>query len=882
MSLRPGTRVGAYEVVSLLGAGGMGEVYRARDTKLNRDVALKVLPSDVAGHPDRLARLRREAQTLAALNHPHIAAIYGLEDADSSYALVLEFVEGETLADRIARARVPLSDALSMAQQIADAVEAAHEKGILHRDLKPANINVTAGGRVKVLDFGLAKALSVAETPGTTMTALQTGTGIVMGTPAYMSPEQARGEEVGRQSDIWSFGVVFYELLTGVSPFHRKSTAETLAHVLSAQPDVSQLPPSTPHTIRRLLQRCLERDPKRRLQHIGDARIEIEDAVAGQVPVESPVRVAGTRAVTWVAMAVMLLVTIGIAAWALSNGSAPRTPVTPTRVSLPFLDRPAGYAFGVSRIAISPDGSTVAYSGNDRLWIRRLDQKDAVSVGAGLNPFFSADGSSLGFFFDGRLVRMPSAGGVPTLIARHAGRPQGASWSDDGTIVFATTEGLYRVSADGGEPLLLKAPDRSRDELQYAWPEFLPGATSVMFTIVLEGAEPRTQLATLNLASRQVRVAWSGGSFARRASNGHFVFASGTTLRAIAFDPDLQQASTPATIPDIEVSYAADNGAADFALSATGTLVFIEPVVAGARSLEWIDRMGRHEPVALSPGNYIYPRISPDGTRVALDVGGRGQRDIWILELGRLALSRLSDGPTEDMLAAWSSDGKRVFFSSNRNGNFDIYSQPADGAAAARVEFAGPGDQIAETLTPDGSRLFVQENFGESTLLFDFSKPDSPQRLFDDRFDQRLFQVSPDGKWLAFESNESGGAFEIMVRSFPDLSGHRVQISNGGGRYPKWGTNGSNELYYVAADGGMMAVSITLAPQLTVGRSRKLFDFQKPPDGRTGMTYDISPVDGRFLTTTNVPTGGNSTNVSVIFNWEQPPSRLPSPAERRK
>jgi serine/threonine-protein kinase len=403
-----------------------------------------------------------------------------------------------------------------------------------------------------------------------------------------------------------------------------------------------------------------------------------------------------------------------------------------------------------------------------------------------------------------------------------------------------------------------------------------------MFTIVLEGAEPRTQLATLDLASRQVRVVWSGGSFARRASDGHFVFASGTTLRAIAFDPDLQQASNPATIPDIEVSYAADNGAADFALSETGTLVFIEPVVAGARSLEWIDRMGRREPVALSPGSYIYPRISPDGTRVALDVGGRGQRDIWILDLGRLALSRLSDGPTEDMLATWSPDGKRVFFSSNRNGNFDIYSQPADGATAARVELAGPGDQVAETLTPDGSRLFVQENFGESMLLFDLTKPESRQRLFDDRFDQRLFQVSPDGKWVAFESNESGGAFEIMLRSFPDLSGRRAQISNGGGRYPKWGPRGSNELYYVAADGGMMAVSMTLSPQLTVGVSRKLFDFQKPPDGRSGMTYDISPVDGRFLTTTNVPTDGGSTNVSVILNWEEPPSQLSSAAERRK
>ena len=623
MTMRPGFRIGAYEVLSLLGAGGMGEVYRARDTKLNRDVALKVLPSHVAGDADRLARFRREAQTLAALNHPHIAAIYGIEDDGGSSALVLELVEGETLADRIARGRVSQGEALSMARQIAEALEAAHDKGILHRDLKPANISLTANGRIKVLDFGLAKALDPAQASVTTVTALRTDAGVVVGTPAYMSPEQARGEDVGRQTDIWAFGVVLYELLTGVSPFARNSTAETLARVLEAPADFSRLPPLTPQTVSRLVRRCLEKDPKRRLQHIGDARIELEDAVSGGEFSAVSVSTAAPRSTWFALVALLLMVIAGFAGWMLARGAPGAPAAALTRLSVPFAERPLGFAFGLTRIAISPDGSTVAYAGNNRLWIRRLDQKDAIAIGTGSNPFFSPDGSSLGFFNEG-LFRISLAGGAPTVITRHAGRPQGAAWSDEGTIVFATTEGLYRVSADGGDPQLLKAPDRSRNELLYGWPEFLPGGGAVMFTIASDG-EPRMRIATLDLATREVRPAWAGGSFARRAPSGQFIFASGTALRAITFDLDSRQASNAATIPDIEVSYASDNGAADFALSATGTLVFLAPSGAGAFALEWIDRTGRREPLAVAPGSYFYPRISPDGTRVALDVGGPGR-----------------------------------------------------------------------------------------------------------------------------------------------------------------------------------------------------------------------------------------------------------------
>jgi serine/threonine-protein kinase len=876
MTIRPGSRIGAYEVMSLIGAGGMGEVYRARDTKLNRDVALKVLPSNVAADPARLARFQREAQALAALNHPNIAAIYGVEDGNANSALVLELVEGETLADRIARGAVSDRDALLIARQIAEALEAAHDKGILHRDLKPANISVTADGRVKVLDFGLAKVLNDDDASAVTLTAVRTGAGVALGTPAYMSPEQARGEDVGRQTDIWAFGVVLYELLTGVSPFARTSTAETLAQVLHAPVELSRLASQTPPAVSRLVRRCLEKDPKRRLQHIGDARIELEEALAGgdslRDPRDATPAIPATRWLSWFALAALLIGIAGLAGWQLARGTSTAVPARLTRVALPFAESPNGSAFGLSRIAITRDGSTVAYTGNNRLWIRRLDQGDAIAVGAGVNPFFSPDGSSIGFFNDG-ISRAPVTGGAPVLIARHSGRPQGAAWSESGTIVFATTEGLYRVAADGGEPELLKAPDRGRHELLYAWPEFLAGDGAIMFTIVGDG-EPRMQIATLDLTTREVRPAWSGGSFARSAPTGQFVFAAATTLRATTFDLDLRQPSRNVPIPDIEVAYSADNGAADFAISDTGTLVFLPPPGAKGNVLEWVDRNGRTETIALPPGAYFYPRISPEGTRVALDVGGRGGRDIWILDLARLALSRLTDGPTEDMLASWSPDGARVFFSSNRSGNFDVYSQAADGATPPRVEYAAPGDQIGGVI-PDGSRLIVAENFRERVLLIDPSAPDRRQTLFDDRFEHRLLQVSDDGKWMLYESDESGGAFEIMLRSFPNPAGHRVQISSGGGRYPMWGPKGSNELYYVAPDGGMMAVSITLAPQPKIGATKKLFDGPKPPEGRTGLLHDVSRVDGRFLTVKPAATvGTDQTYATVILNWTSQLQRL--------
>jgi len=873
VSLASGTRIGSYELVRQIGAGGMGEVYAATDNRLKRQVAIKVLPAAFVASPDRVARFRREAEVLAALNHPHIAQIYGLEEAAGVLALVMELVDGQTLADRISVGPVSPPEAFAIARQVAEALEAAHEKGILHRDLKPANVSLTRDRRVKVLDFGLAKIMDAAEPAESTLTALHTGAGVVLGTPAYMSPEQARGETLGRQSDIWSFGVVFYELLTGRSPFARPTTAETLAQVLGAQPDLTLLPKQTPPAVVRLLSRCLERDSRRRLQHIGDARIELEDASAPAARESSTASRPRAVRVGVALAAVAALAVAGSLGWiAAKQRTSAAAPALEARVSLPFVDSRMLTGWGMSHLAISPDGSTVAFAGLKRMWVRRLDQKEAVPIAAGIDPFFSPDGRWLALFAEQRIVRVPIGGGEPVLVTSFTGRPLGATWHGNGTIVFATTEGLHRVGIDGGAAELLKAPDRQQKQLSYGWPQFLPNGSTVLFTVMRDDPQQPAQIAAIDLPSRVVRIVRSEGSMGRYVSTGHLVFASRSTLQVAVFDPETLHVASPVTVPNVDAGYFQDNGAADFAVSESGTLVFLASRLATS-TLQWIDRSGRVDNIAVEPRDYVYARISPDGTRVALDVVTDANRDVWILDLQRLALARLSDGPTEDLLPVWTPDGQRVLYSSNRAGNFDVYSQPADGATAATILYAGPGNQILQAITPDGTRLLMQENFVDSSIL-DLAKPDRAEPFMHTNFEERLAQVSPDGKWFVYESDESGGRYEITLRSFPDPNLRRVQISRGGGRYPMWGPKRTNELYYVTPDGAMMAVPIALEPEPTVGTAKKLFDFGPPATGRSGRTYDVSPTDGRFLRIASAASDAAVTHVSAVLNWTEELKRL--------
>jgi eukaryotic-like serine/threonine-protein kinase len=609
----------------------------------------------------------------------------------------------------------------------------------------------------------------------------------------------------------------------------RDTAPETLARVLESQPDYATLPSATA------------------------ARARHRRA---------------TAALALIALAG--LAAIGV--WSLTDRRAP--PVTPAVVRFSISSSGARFiaGFGVERVALSADGSRFAHSLGDRILIRRLREQEPVWIDArnATSPFFSPDGEWLAFLSDGSdgLKKVPSAGGTVVDVAASTDRPAGATWGTGGTIVFATTAGLYEVDEDGGVPRLLAKADPARGELQYSWPRFLPDGRSVLFTIVRDGSIDRAQIAWLDLRTLATEVVFTGGTSARYVPTGHLVYGAAQTLMAVPFDVDTRKTSgEPVALRDMAIATATDNGAADFAVSENGTLAYVAPRPASPltlRTLVWVDRQGQEQPLTLAPGRYVYARVSPDGTRIAIDVAGTN-RDIWIWDLGRETLTRLTDGPNEDMTPLWSPDGRRVFFASNRTGNFDVYSQPADGSTQATVELAHPEFQGPSSFTPDGTQLVVNEEFRRLSVL-DLTQ-DTLRPLLQRDANDWIGAISPDGRWIAYESDESGVQFEIYVRPFPDVTGQREKVSIDGGRYPRWGPSRSSELYYVALDGAMMAVPIELTPTLRVGRATKLFDFELPQRGISGRTYDVSEVDGRFLIVKSLSRTAETIDASVVLNW---------------
>ena len=904
MALTPGSRLGPYEISALLGVGGMGEVYRARDTKLNRDVAIKILPDSFATDPDRLARFTREAQVLASLNHPNIAHVHGLEESNGVRALVMELVEGEDLSQRIGRGAIPLDDALPIAKQIAEALEAAHEHGIIHRDLKPANIKVRPDGTVKVLDFGLAKAMDplasspeVSRSPTITTPAM-THAGIVLGTAAYMSPEQAKGTPLDKRTDVWAFGCVLYEVLAGVRAFEGDDVSDTMASVLKSDPDWERLPVATPLVIRRLLRRCLIKDRKRRLPDIAVARLDIDDALSGaslgtdearDVQVKTPTR---RRAVVPIAAAIVgAAIAIGVGWWARPRLTSPE--IVKFTETLGDTFSPA--VNNDQDLTISPDGRRIAYIigasvGTQQVMVRALDQFDAVpigGVGRRRGPFFSPEGRWVGYSDGVSLLKVPITGGPPVTICKLAGLPRGASWGVDGTIVFATNvdqTGLFRVAAEGGTPETLTTPDAAKGERLHEWPEILPGGRAVLFTIyrVGETLDENTQVAVLDLATRQWKVVIPQGSNARYTPSGHLVYAVAGSLRAVRFDLDRLEVRGE-FVPVIDHVLRKNPGgqpgagAADFSVAGSGTLVYVEGGPVGpvrTLTLVWVNRNGREEPITAPPRAYFYARLSPDGARLALDVREQ-QSDIWIWDFARQNLQPLTNDASSNRLPIWTPDSKRVAFSAERDGVESVYWQAFDGAGPMERLSSGTQGQGPMAFSPDGKQLVISTPAGRGP--FDLGRIDmsTPARtttmMLHSSWNETNAEISPDGHWLAYQSNESGQD-EVWVRPFPNVETERHQVSRGGGTRPLWSRTG-RELFYYLEPGTIMAVPVRLgadftpeAPQLVVKGL-----YARPP--ASGRHYDVSGDGQRFLLFKEAPTtdGQKATapEIHVVLNWTE-------------
>ena len=882
MALIPGSRLGPYEVTSPIGAGGMGEVYRARDNRLGRDVALKVIPDVFAADPDRLARFRREAQLLASLNHPHIGAIYGLEDAGGVNALVLELVEGETLADRIAAAgALPVEDALAIARQIAEAVEAAHEHGIVHRDLKPANIKITHDGHVKVLDFGLAKLAQssdstlkpadMSRSPTITSPALMTGAAVILGTAAYMSPEQARGRDADRRSDIWAFGCVLFEMLTARRAFESDDVADTLAAVLRAEPAWDALPKATPPSVKRLLRRCLQKDPNRRLQHIGDARLELDEpADATSAPIAAarkPRRIWPFAAATAVVAAIA-----AAAGWML----APKTPPAQVRRYTVTVPPSARYftTLGGIDVALSSDGRTLFYAAPSLGVLKRradaLTFEPVRGTEGAAAPFLSPDGAWIGFRADGKLKKVPVEGGLAVTLCDAPGLSR-ATWGDDGTIIMAGGGDLYKVSSNGGVPEPLLKADRDGP---ISDPRFISGSNTVLVRI---GPAIRARIQAIELATL-ARHNLVEGTNPQLAATGDLLFEQGGSLWAVKYDAK-QLAVTGTPVPVVE-SIRAAVGTSQYSTARDGSLAYIASNTDPNRSLVWIDRTGKSSPALDARAGFQSPRLSPDGTRVVVSMLDGGTLNLWAYEFERGTRLRLTTSGTSRR-TVWSPDGSQVAFYSTPagpgertatggrvGGDQDLYVMPATGGEPKKL-LARRGAQFPDSWSPDGRILLFEEGEGGAELgaasrdVWVLPLGEAPRPLVVTQFYERGAVFSPDGRWIAFVTDESGRA-EVYVQPFPG-PGPKIPISNNGGVQPMWSRDG-RELFYREGD-SMMAVPVTLNP-FRASVPRKLFDFPGTTYNfdQNFADYDVA-ADGRFLAVQADAAAADE--IHVVVNWTE-------------
>ncbi len=863
----------------------MGEVYRARDTKLGRDVALKILPPAFAGDADRIARFRREAQVLASLNHTSIAAIYGLEDADGTSALVLELVEGPTLADRLARGAVPLSEALGIARAIADALEAAHEKGVVHRDLKPANIKITPDGQVKVLDFGLAKMLesdgassSISMSP--TLSIHATNAGVILGTAAYMSPEQARGKPVDRRADIWAFGCVLYEMLTASRAFAGEDVTDTIAAIVRDVPEWSRLPADVPPAIRQLLRRCLEKDPKERLPSIGSARLEIKDVMASSsISVASaaaapPARAARTKTVAWIAAAVVMLVAAGAAAWAL-RGTPVEAPVY--RASLLPPDKaPWAVATPATRFAVSPDGRRLAFlaagaDGITRIWVRQLDALIAQPLSGTegvLYAFWSYDSRRLAFGGGGKLKVIDASGGPSIAIADGASN-NGGSWRPDDTILFVPQPngGIFRINAAGGTLTRVTKPDQADLEGNHWQPFFLPDGRHFLYHLTVSKSQPTggVYVAAID-GDITPKLLLKGGSNAQYAL-GYVVFLRDSTLMAQRFDTDRLELTGDAVPIAEQIQTGGGTGRTGaFSVSRTGVLVYQVGEGGQASRLKWYDRSGKEMGTLGEFGDYGDVELSPDGSRLAvslLDPSVR-TRDVWVFDVKRALRTRFTFEPGDEVGAIWAPDGSKLVFSSRTSGALDLVQKPATGSGRNEMVLADGANNLASSWSPDGRSILFSAAGAGSTDLWTLPIPGAakPKALVRTPALQTSGRYSPDGRWVAYSSNESGRA-EIFVGPASGQAG-KWQVSTAGGTFPRW-RGDSKELFYLGPDNRIMAAQVSGQPSgFEVGAVQALFEIRPKPAQR--YAYDVSRDGQRFLV--NVSESNPAPEpLTLVVNW---------------
>jgi eukaryotic-like serine/threonine-protein kinase len=902
MTLAPGSRHGPYEILGQLGSGGMGEVYRARDSRLHRDVAIKALPASLASDPERLARLAREARLLASLNHPNVAAIYGLEEADGSPFLVMECVEGESLAQKLAAGPLPVDEALAVCSQVAAGLEAAHGAGVIHRDLKPANVMVRPDGSVKILDLGLAR--SVEPTSGDpslspTVTSAPTGTGVILGTAAYMSPEQARGRALDKLTDVFSFGCVLYECLTGRRAFHGETISDSLAAILRAEPDWSALPPDTPEQVRRVLRRCLQKDSRKRLHDIADARIELEEAASAPQVRETATVVAARPgrgpALLW-ALGGALIGIVGVYSAGRLFGRPVPTVSTPVRAVLPlppdtrldFAQRPA--------IAVSPAGRTVVFraieGGVARLYRRDLGGSEAKPIAGtegGFAPFFSPDGEWLGFFTSTELKKVPLAGGSPIRLSLMTPVTAGGAWDSDGTIVFTLTVNgpLSRISEAGGKIQPVSSLDDSRGEHSHLWPQILPEGRGILVTMVL-GHDfqdfDNSQIVVLDPKSGRRTVVLEGSPFARYAA-GQIFFVRGTSMFRAPFDLS-RLAVTGRPVPVAErVTIDAGNGVASFAITTDGSFVYADgPPVADRRSVVLqLDRQGVEKPLSLPAAGYENPRLSPDGRTLALGKCDGESCKIVLYDPERKLLTPFTSEPGRFFSPVWSPDGRQLAYSGFAVGAPTLYVKNADGSGPARRLTNAPTEtreaaEFPNSWSPDGRTIayvVVQRlTGGQPARDVWLISPDDKRpgrRWLETPYAESAAAFSPDGRWLAYVSDESGRK-EVYVRPLSS-SGGRIKVSSEGGVEPVW-TRGGRELFYRNGN-QFLSVDIQSGSGLTAGTPHVLFagDFSSGGREDAPFEYDVSRDGNVIYATRRVAAPEPERRLAIVTNWLPAPAR---------